>query len=92
MANAAFKITNTNGLTGPVWEAEYETRGDAGEAIRQALGWDGLHFSPAFTVTHPDWTDAAPSFTTAFAVYETSDECEADGEAADAPRIVKIRG
>lgn len=81
MKNVIYRIENSNGLTGGAWSQTYETREEAGEALRQAMGWTGLVFSPAFT---------ASESSTGYEAYETQAECDAldDGDPY-APRVIK---
>lgn len=74
-----YKITNTNGKTGGNWRLSYLTREDAADAIGLAMGWDSVVLSESFAVDD----------TTAWCVYESQEDCDADREGAYAPRVVE---
>lgn len=43
-----FKIQNSNGLQGPLWDETYATREVAEKALLAAMGWDAMYTSHAF--------------------------------------------
>ena len=73
------KITNTSGRSDRSWSRDYETREDAAEAIRNAMGWDSVVLSESFAVDD----------TTGWCAYESQEECDADQEGAYAPRVLR---
>lgn len=77
---AMYRISNTNGKSGGNWRLEYETREDAAEAIREAMGWDSAVLTAAF----------AADDTTAWCVYESQEDCDADRDGAHAPRVIEV--
>jgi hypothetical protein len=81
VATTTYKISNAEGRQGRAWTAEYATREEAAQAIRQAMGWDAVVLSGSYAV------DAG----SAVSAYETQEECDADQTGAWAPRIVEAR-
>ena len=61
----------------------FESEEEAAEAIGRAFGWGDPVCSPSFPV--------GDGRTYAVCVYETEEECAADGEGAYAPRVVGVR-
>jgi len=70
----AYKIRNENGTTGGAWSREYETLGAAENAIRYAMGWDGIVIA-----AHPQGG--------VWSAYETQEDADADETGAHAPSI-----
>ena len=80
----AFIIVNTEGKTGRVWSDEYEIKEDAGQAVRDAMGWGGLAWSSDFMTTHKG------QFVTAWCVYPDAESCDSDETGAYAVRVIKV--
>lgn len=59
----------------------YNSKADAGEAIRQAMGWDAVVLSGSYESNDGE----------AWSAYETQEECDDDQDGARAPRIVRLR-
>jgi hypothetical protein len=81
-----YKISNSNGLSGPVWDADYTTQDRAAEAIRRAYRWDEVVLSDSYSVGDDYGTGDA----SAVSAYQTQQDCDADPDGAHAPRIVEI--
>lgn len=81
MANATYKITNSNGMSGGVWSRSHESRDDAASAIAQAMGWDDAVLSPS-------WDDDDGN--RCWSVYATQEECDDDQTGAMAPCITRV--
>lgn len=84
MAPEIYIIRNTEGRQGRGWLSEYETKGEAGLAIREAMGWDDIEWSDSFSDTH-EGRDV-----TSWSVYPNADTRDADSDGAYAPRVVRI--
>lgn len=80
-----FLITNVDGVDGPAWDATYATHDQAICAIMDALGWSHMVVSDGFTVRRADGRIA-----TAWCVYPTKSEHDADLLGTRAPRILRV--
>jgi hypothetical protein len=81
----AYKISNTEGRQGRAWMGVYGTRNEAAMGVATQLGWDTYVLSSSFATVDGDGVEC-----TAWCVYETKAECDADGEGAYAPRVVEV--
>lgn len=85
-ANEVFRITNSNGLTGPVWREDYPSYPAAIRALMDAMGWDGCAFlSVAFCA---DSATESRGEVYARCAYPTQEALDADHEGASAPRVI----
>jgi len=78
--DVAFIISNTNGKQGREWSADYETRAEAVEAIKVAMGWESVAVSPSF----------ADVLGTSWCCYASAAERDEDQEGAHAPRVIEL--
>lgn len=76
-----FKILNSDGRRGRVWDREYGSKRDAANAVADAMGWLDIAISDSFAVDEG----------TGWACYETVEAREADSDGAHAPRIIEVR-
>lgn len=81
-----YKISNSNGLTGPAWDTDYATWAAASEAIRRAYQWDEVMLSDSYSLGNDYGTGDA----SAVSAYQSQADCDADPDGAHAPRIVEI--
>jgi len=87
MNKVTYRIQNSNGRQGVQWTLSYETRDNAAEGLRDAMGWDEIVLSPSYAISERVGDgDAA----VAWSGYETRAECDADTDGAHAPRVVEV--
>jgi hypothetical protein len=80
----AYIIKNTEGRTGGAWVDEFATKGEAGLAIREEMGWDDIEWSDSFGDTY------CGCDVTAWSVYPTTEARDADDNGAYAPRVIRL--
>lgn len=85
----SYRITNTSGITGAAWKAEYATQIQAAEALRQAMGWSEIHMSAVFADGNGERDNRGYVERDAVCAYETEEDRDSDGDGADAPRITR---
>lgn len=84
-AVAGYKITNTEGRRGRGWCDLFGSQAEGIHEIGTLMGWEEPVASEPFTVTDGDGREVR-----AWCVYSSQEECDADGEGADAPRVVEV--
>jgi hypothetical protein len=62
----------------------------AQNTVRAAMCWSTLVLSAPYTVDGPEKASAGDT-RQAWSAYETQEECDADDDGADAPRITEVR-
>lgn len=85
-----YALVNSHGAQHGAWDEHYRTIEDATEAMRKAMRWESIVLSGGYTVQHPGDGPGRASGE-AWSVYETQEECDADQDGADAPRIIQLR-
>jgi hypothetical protein len=83
MNTVTFTITNSNGLSGGLWNETYSSKEGAAEAIADCMAWDGFVLSESFSVVDGNGVER-----TAWCAYESQEDCDNDPEGAHAPRVV----
>lgn len=82
-----YEIENSNGLTGGAWSRSYETLAVAATEIANTLGWpEGAFIGPKMV----DLIDGTDTEQTAWCVYPTAEERDADPDGGHAPRVVRV--